>query len=168
VAPCLGRRQTTFRDVAGALLARADIDWVLLDARGAPDPDPRRIRADLRRDRRVGGLARVALGDPATERRQVRIACGRTSSTRWTTSTTRCYARLARGSRHRGGDPAATRAIPRLMRLDYAAAADPGAQSRGACLAERHRLGIPPPRRIGPRPPPQPGSSALDPRANRV
>ena len=67
------RRQTTFRDAAGTLLARADIDWVLLDARGAPTRIPPEFEPIFGATAGSVGLARVALGEPPTDARQVRI-----------------------------------------------------------------------------------------------
>ena len=52
------RRRTEFRDEAGALVAWVQIDWVLLDARGAPTRiPPSSMRSSGRRTRPSGWLA---------------------------------------------------------------------------------------------------------------
>lgn len=121
------RRQTTFRNAAGALLARADIDWVLLDARGAPTRIPAEFEPIFGATAGSVGLARVALDEPATDTRQVRIVVRPHELDPMDHVNNAVYADWLEEAVIEAGDPEATRAIPRLMRLDYAAAADPGA-----------------------------------------
>jgi acyl-CoA thioester hydrolase len=125
------RRQTTFRDAAGTLLARADIDWVLLDARGAPTRIPAEFEpifgAGASASAGSVGLARVALGEPPAGARQVRIVVRPQQLDPMDHVNNAVYADWLEQAVIEAGDPEATRAVPRLMRLDYAAAADPGA-----------------------------------------
>jgi acyl-CoA thioesterase FadM len=122
------RRQTTFRDGAGILLARADIDWVLLDARGAPTRIPAEFEPIFGATAGSVGLARVALDSPADDARQVRIAVRPQELDPMDHVNNAVYADWLEEAVIEAGDPGATRAIPRLMRLEYAAAADPGAR----------------------------------------
>ena len=84
------RRRTEFTDAAGALVAWVHIDWVLLDARGAPTRVPPEFDACSARPTATFPLARVPLADAASGRRaRPASASGRRSSTRWITPTTR-------------------------------------------------------------------------------
>ena len=77
------------RRATGALVAWVHIDWVLLDARGAPDPHPGRIRrvfgAPRRRSPSRAWRSRTRRRTPTAPR----SGSGRRSSTRWITRTTR-------------------------------------------------------------------------------
>ena len=123
------RRRTEFRDATGALVAWVHIDWVLLDARGAPTRIPAEFDAGLRRaagDVPAGPGRRSASARRAAALRPLRS--GPRSSTRWTTSTTRS---TLTGSTKRciaAGGRIAVRAVPRLVRLEYARAAEPAAK----------------------------------------
>jgi acyl-CoA thioesterase FadM len=121
------RRPTTFRDAAGTLLARADIDWVLLDARGAPTRIPAEFEPIFGATAGSVGLARVALGAPPDDARQVRIVVRPQELDPMAHVNNAVYADWLEEAALEAGDAGATRAIPRLMRLEYAAAADPGA-----------------------------------------
>jgi acyl-CoA thioesterase FadM len=121
------RRKTTFRDAAGTLLARADIDWVLLDARGAPTRIPAEFEPIFGTTAGSVGLARVALGEPGADARQVRVVVRPQELDPMDHVNNAVYADWLEEAVIGAGDPGATRAIPRLMRLDYASAADPDA-----------------------------------------
>ena len=147
VAPAI----RTFRDAAGALVASVDIDWVLLDGRGAPTRIPpeferRSGSPTATAPARAGRRSSDPPGDAASARRS---RSGRRSSTRWTTSTTRS----TRTGSTRRSSPPATRprrgAIPRAIRLEYALAAEPGADARGPGVVGRRRLVVPAGRRRG-------------------
>lgn len=121
------RRQTTFRDATGTLLARADIDWVLLDARGAPTRIPAEFEPIFGATAGSVGLARVAVGDPPADARQVRITVRPQELDPMDHVNNAVYADWIEEAVIDAGDPDTTRAIPRVMRLDYAAAAEPRA-----------------------------------------
>lgn len=121
------RRETTFRAEAGKMLARADIDWVLLDARGAPTRIPAEFEPIFGATAGSVGLARVALGKPPAGVRQVRILVRPQELDPMNHVNNAVYADWLEEAVIGAGDPEATRAIPRLMRLEYASAADAGA-----------------------------------------
>ena len=62
------RRRTEFRDAAGTLVAWAHIDWVLLDARGAPTRIPAEFEPASGRPPATFPLARVDARRPARRR----------------------------------------------------------------------------------------------------
>jgi acyl-ACP thioesterase len=122
------RRGTEFHDVLGNLVAWAQIDWVLLDARGAPTRIPAEFAPVFGTATETLGLARVALGEPPTEARRTTIAVRPQELDPMAHVNNAVYADWLEEAVIDAGDEAATRAVPRLMRLEYAAAADPGAQ----------------------------------------
>lgn len=122
------RRGTEFRDAPGNLIASAQIDWVLLDARGAPTRIPAEFEPVFGTATSTLGLARVALGDPTTEVRQTRIMVRPQELDPMAHVNNAVYADWLEEAVIAAGDLVATRAIPRLVRLEYAAAADAGAQ----------------------------------------
>lgn len=119
------RRRTEFVDETGEPLAWVHIDWVLLDQRGAPT----RIPAEFK-----------TFGAPAATFALARVDLGETPPTACRTELTvrpqeldpldhvnnAVYADwLDEAVIHAGGTVAA-RAVPRILRLDYARAAEPG------------------------------------------
>jgi acyl-CoA thioesterase FadM len=121
------RRRTEFRDVAGALVAWVHIDWVLLDARGAPTRIPQEFDAVFGAPVAPFGLARVDVGDPppAAVRRAIIVRPQELDPMDHVNNAV--YADWLDEAVLAAGDATAVRAIPRLVRLDYARAAEPGA-----------------------------------------
>jgi acyl-CoA thioesterase FadM len=132
------RRRTEFRDPAGALVAWVHIDWVLVDARGAPTRIPAEFDAVFGAPPATFGLARVDLGavPPAADRRTFVVRPQELDPMDHVNNAVYAdwldEAILAAGGSDESDDPggtgvAAVRAIPRLARLEYARAAEPRA-----------------------------------------
>ena len=131
------RRRTDFHNAAGTLLAWAQIDWVLLDGRGAPTRIPAEFEPIFGATTSAFGLARVGLGEPPADARQIAIAVRPQELDPMDHVNNAVYADWLDEAVIGAGDPGTTRAIPRLMRLEYAAAADPGAQLRADLWPEQ-------------------------------
>jgi len=121
------RRRSEFRDGDGALVAWVHIDWVLIDSRGAPTRIPASIVS------RFGegladpslSLGRVALGEPPEEPSRSRILVRPQELDPMDHVNNAVYADWLDEAIIAAGDPAATRAIPRRVAIEYAAAAAP-------------------------------------------
>jgi acyl-CoA thioester hydrolase len=122
------RRRTEFHDETGSLLAWTQIDWVLLDARGAPTRIPAEFEPVFGATSGAFGLARVALGQPPADARQFRIAVRPQELDPMGHVNNAVYADWLEEAVIRAGDPSAPRCIPRVIRLEYAAPADAAAQ----------------------------------------
>ncbi|HEX5149151.1 MAG TPA: acyl-ACP thioesterase domain-containing protein [Candidatus Limnocylindrales bacterium] len=120
----LARRRTEFRDSAGDLVAWTHIDWVLLDARGSPTRIPAEFEPVFGATTGAFGLARVILGEPPTDARHGQITVRPQELDPMGHVNNAVYADWLEEAVTGAGDLAATRAIPRFMRLEYAAAAD--------------------------------------------
>ena len=123
----LARRRTEFHDVAGDLVAWTHIDWVLLDARGAPTRIPAEFEPVFGATTGAFGLARVMLGEPPADAHHLRIAVRPQELDPMGHVNNAVYADWLEEAVVEAGDQAATRAIPRFMRLEYAAPADAAA-----------------------------------------
>jgi acyl-ACP thioesterase len=118
------RRLTEFHDTAGSLAAAAQIDWVLLDARGSPTRIPAEFEPIFGAPTATFGLARVGLGDPPADARELRFAVRPQELDPFAHVNNAVYADwLEEAVVAAGGEPA-TRALPRALRLEYAAPAD--------------------------------------------
>lgn len=122
------RRRTEFRDADGSLAAWTQIDWVLLDARGAPSRIPAEFEPVFGAPTATFALARVALGEPPPEAWQVRFPVRPHELDPIAHVNNAVYADWLEEAVIEAGGGGATRAIPRLARLEYAASADAGAQ----------------------------------------
>ncbi len=120
------RRRTEFRDDAGGLVAWVHIDWVLLDARGAPTRIPQEFDAVFGAPQAAFGLARVALDDPPAEAARMTLAVRPQELDPMDHVNNAVYADWLDEAILATGGMAAVRAIPRLVRLDYARAAEAG------------------------------------------
>lgn len=125
------RRLTEFRDSAGNLVGSTRIDWVILDARGAPTRIPAEFEpvfgaaaADFR-------LGRVPLDQPPAEARRVRFEVRPQELDPMAHVNNAVYADWLEEAVIAAGAGGAPRSLPRLARLEYAAAADAGAQLSG-------------------------------------
>jgi acyl-CoA thioesterase FadM len=122
------RRRTEFRDAASTLLAWTQIDWVLLDARGAPTRIPAEFEPVFGSTSGAFGLARVALGEPPAGARRVQVSVRPHELDPMAHVNNAVYADWLEEAVAAAGDSPATRAIPRRMRLEYAAPADAAAR----------------------------------------
>jgi acyl-CoA thioesterase FadM len=124
------RRRTDFVDPDGALVGWTHIDWVLLDRRGAPTRIPPEFDAALGAPLATFPLARVDLGEtpPDALERIVRVRPQELDPMAHANNAV--YADWLDEAVISAGDEPAVRAIPRLARLEYARAAEPGADLR--------------------------------------
>jgi len=127
------RRRTDFVDADGVLVAWTHIDWVLLDERGAPTRIPTDF-AGFGAGDVTFALARVALDEPPPEAHGATFTVRPQELDPMDHANNAVYADwLEERVIDAGGDDgiAATRAIPRLARLEYARAAERGATVAG-------------------------------------
>ena len=122
------RRRTEFHDAAGNLAAWALIDWVLLDARGAPTRIPSEFEPVFGAPVATFRLAKVILGEPPADARQPVFAVRPQELDPMAHVNNAVYADWLEEAVIVAGDEGATRAIPRLARLEYAAPAPAGAR----------------------------------------
>jgi acyl-ACP thioesterase len=122
------RRHTEFRDTAGSLSAWTHIDWVLLDARGAPTRIPAEFEPVFGAPTATFGLARVAVGEPLADARRLEFAVRPQELDPMAHVNNAVYADWLEEAVIAAGDARLPRTIPRLARLEYAAPADPGAR----------------------------------------
>ncbi len=121
------RRRTDFRDAGGAVASSVQIDWVLLDARGAPTRIPAEFEPVFGAPTGPFGLARVDVGDPPGDASRSTIAVRPHELDPMAHVNNAVYADWLEEAVIGAGDPEAARRLPRLARLEYAAAADAGA-----------------------------------------
>lgn len=122
------RRRTDFVDATGRAVAWAEIDWVLLDARGAPTRIPAEFEPVFGAATTSLALARVAVGDPTPGARQTQLVVRPHELDPMAHVNNAVYADWLEEAVVAAGDIGATRAVPRVVRLEYAAAADVGAR----------------------------------------
>ena len=122
------RRFTDFRDAAGERLAWTQIDWVLLDANGTPTRIPSEFDDVFRAPLVQFGLARVALGDPPSGARRLSLTVRPHELDPMDHVNNAVYADWLDEAVIAAGDAGATRAMPRVARLEYPAPAALGAK----------------------------------------
>jgi acyl-ACP thioesterase len=120
------RRFTDFLDAAGERLGWTQIDWVLLDANGTPTRIPSEFDGVFGAPIVTFGLARVALGDPPSSARRLSLTVRPHELDPMDHVNNAVYADWLDEAVIAAGDAAATRAVPRLARLEYAAPAASG------------------------------------------
>lgn len=123
------RRRTDFVDATGSLVAWTHVDWVLLDARGAPTRIPSDFDAAFGAPDATFPLARVDLGAHPDDAHVASFPVRPHELDPMDHANNAVYADwLEERVIASGGDAgvAATRALPRLARLEYARAADRG------------------------------------------
>ena len=128
------RRRTEFVDAEGALVAWTHVDWVLLDARGAPTRVPGEFEAAFGAPAATFPLARVDL-DASPDGADAAVFRVRPQELDPMDHANNAVYADWLDERVIGADArdglAATQALPRLVRLEYARAADPGTNVHG-------------------------------------
>jgi acyl-CoA thioesterase FadM len=119
------RRRTEFHDADGTLVSWVHIDWVLLDARGAPTRIPTEFDAVFAAPSATFGLARVDLGHVPSQPSRSTFTVRPQELDPMDHVNNAVYADWFDEAVLLAGGAAATRAVPRLVRLDYARAAEP-------------------------------------------
>ena len=122
------RRRTEFRDPLGTLAAWVHIDWVLVDSRGAPTRIPAEFDAVFGAPAATFGLARVHLDDVPTDTARLALTVRPQELDPMVHVNNAVYADWLDETVLVAGGADATQAIPRLARLEYARAAEPGAK----------------------------------------
>jgi acyl-CoA thioesterase FadM len=120
------RRRTEFRDADGAVVAWTRIDWVLLDRRGAPTRIPTEFEAAFGAPAATFSLARVDLGVTPAGPRERSFRVRPQELDPMAHANNAVYADWLEEAVIEAGDEQAVRCIPRLARLEYARAAEPG------------------------------------------
>ncbi len=121
------RRRTEFHDDDGALTAWVHIDWVLLDARGAPTRIPPEFDAVFGAPPATFGLARVDLGAPPSDAVGLTLVVRPQELDPMDHVNNAVYADWLEEAVLSAGGTETVGAIPRLARLEYARAAEAGA-----------------------------------------
>ncbi len=118
------RRRTEFVDADGALAAWTHVDWVLLDARGAPTRIPPEFDGSFGAPTADFPLGRVALGDAPAGARSATFEVRPQELDPMDHANNAVYADWLEEQVIAAGDLEATRALPRVARLEYARAAE--------------------------------------------
>ena len=121
------RRRTEFRDADDTLVSWVHIDWVLLDERGAPTRIPTEFDAVFAAPPATFGLARVDLGHVPPQLASSTFTVRPQELDPMDHVNNAVYADWLDEAVLTAGGNAAVRAVPRLVRLDYARAAEPAA-----------------------------------------
>lgn len=121
------RRRTDFVNAEGALVAWTHVDWVLLDERGGPTRIPIDFQPVFGSPDATFPLARVPLGDPPAEAMTARFTVRPQELDPMDHVNNAVYADWLDEQVIAAGDVATVRAVPRLVRLEYARAAEAGA-----------------------------------------
>jgi acyl-ACP thioesterase len=132
------RRRTDFRDARGVLAAWTQIDWILLDGNGAPTRIPTEFDAVFGAPVVQFGLARVPLGESPGDARHVSFTVRPQELDPMNHVNNAVYADWLDEAVIAAGDAPATRALPRLARLEYAAPADAGSRVFADVWPARH------------------------------
>lgn len=123
------RRRTEFVDGAGTLLAWTHVDWVLLDARGAPTRVPNEIGERFWAPQATFPLGRVSLSrETGPDVRTLTIAVRPHELDPMDHANNAVYADWVDEAVLGAGGIAAVRAIPRTIKLEYAKAVEAGAR----------------------------------------
>jgi acyl-ACP thioesterase len=120
------RRRTDFADEVGVLVASVLIDWVLLDARGSPTRIPSEFEPVFGAPAATFGLARVDPGEPAADATRTSLDIRPQELDPMVHVNNAVYADWLDEAVLAAGGETAVRAIPRLARLEYVRAIEPG------------------------------------------
>ena len=121
------RRRTEFTSPDGALVAWVHVDWVLLDARGTPIRIPPDLEAAFVAPGATFPLGRVDVGEPPTEAAHRAVIVRPHELDPMDHANNAVYADWLDEGIIAAGGLAATRAVPRIVRLEYALPAEPEA-----------------------------------------
>jgi acyl-ACP thioesterase len=121
------RRRTTFQAPDGTTVAWIHIDWLLLDAQGAPTRIPPEFYAAFDVPVATFPLGRVALEPAPTDASRRTVAVRPQELDPMDHVNNAVYADWLEEAVIAAGDTMATRAIPRRLRIEYAWSAEPGA-----------------------------------------
>jgi acyl-ACP thioesterase len=121
------RRRTDFVDTRGSTVAWTNVDWVLLDGRGAPTRVPKDFDGIFWAPDATFPLGRVALDDPPADRAAATVAVRPQELDPMDHVNNAVYADWVDEQIIRAGGIDAVRSIPRTVRLEYARAVDAGA-----------------------------------------
>jgi acyl-ACP thioesterase len=121
------RRRTEFHDRAARLVAWTDVDWVLLDERGAPTRIPPGFQIFFGATRATISLGRVALGPPPADARTLGFTVRPHELDPMDHVNNAVYADWLDDAVLDAGDDESVRRLPRSVRLEYARSAEPGA-----------------------------------------
>ena len=121
------RRRTEFHDADGTLASWVHIDWVLLDDRGVPTRIPKEFDAVFAVPPATFGLARVDLGEVPSQPTRSMVTVRPQELDPMDHVNNAVYADWLDEAVLAAGGASATRAVPRLVQLDYARAAEPAA-----------------------------------------
>ncbi len=121
------RRRTDFVDADGATVAWLHVDWVLLDARGAPTRVPREFDGIFWAPEATFQLARVPLGDPPASAQRGTFVARPHELDPMDHVNNAVYADWLDEQVMAAGGRELVRAIPRTVRLEYARAVEAGA-----------------------------------------
>ena len=121
------RRRTEFVDAAGALVGWTHVDWVLLDARGAPTRIPIDFQPVFGAPDAGFPLGRVALAEPPPDAAHAEVTVRPQELDPMDHVNNAVYADWIEEQVIAAGGLADARVIPRLARLEYARAAEAGA-----------------------------------------
>lgn len=121
------RRRTEFVDADGGLVAWVNIDWVLIDDRGAPTRIPAEFEPVFGAPPASFGLARVAVGEMPPDASRTRLTVRPQELDPMDHVNNAVYADWLDEAVLAAGGTTAVRDVPRLARLEYARAAAAGA-----------------------------------------
>jgi acyl-ACP thioesterase len=121
------RRRTEFSRADGTVVGWTHIDWLLLDARGSPTRIPAQFDAAFGTPLTTIGLARVALGEAPSDAKTLLLRVRPQEVDPMAHANNAVYVDWLDEAVISAGDEAAVRRLPRLARLEYARAAEPGA-----------------------------------------
>jgi len=121
------RRRTEFRRADGALVADVQIDWVLLDARGTPTRIPTEFDAVFGAPATTLTLGRVVLAEAPNEALTTTLTVRPQELDPMDHVNNAVYADWLEEAVIAAGGYDDVKSIPRVVRLDYARAAESGA-----------------------------------------
>ena len=121
------RRRTDFVDAEGQPVAWTHVDWVLLDAKGAPTRVPKEFDGHFWAPEATFPLGRVQLTEPPTAAWHATFRVRPQELDPMDHVNNAVYADWLDEQVLAAGDGLAVRAIPRVVRLEYARAAEPAA-----------------------------------------
>ena len=121
------RRRTEFTSPDGALVAWVHVDWVLVDARGTPIRIPPDLGVAFEAPGATFPLGRVDVGEPSTEAAHLAFVVRPHELDPMDHANNAVYADWLDEGVIAAGGLAATRAVPRIVRLEYALPAEPEA-----------------------------------------